>query len=266
MNSTLPHDPLFLGPGLPPQRPFTWIGELAGFGRRQRMLLLACLTATILLALLYLVTATTRFTASAILMVDAKQADLLQGRTAVSDAQIENALIESEVEVLRSAGLARKTVAALGLAEDPAFAGRPSLLARLAALLPLPALPHADVGSGSTASQDRLVQQFQGAVVPHRIGLTYVLEIDATARTPVLAARLANGLMHAYLADQLAVRDASAREAVDWQEARLAELQDKALKADMYTNCEYWYGTWNPLRYACKSTALLYYAVVIVNT
>ena len=41
---------------------------------------------------------------------------------------------------------------------------------------------------------------------------------------------------------------------------------DKALKADMYTNCEYWYGTWNPLRYACKSTALLYYAVVIVNT
>ena len=232
MNSTLPHDPIYLAPGAPPQRPFTWIGELAGFGRRQRMLLLACLATTVVLALLYLLTATPRFTASAILMVDAKQADLLQGRVAVSDAQIENALIESEVEVLRSAGLARKTVTALGLAGDPAFVGRPSLLSRLAALLPLPAPSHPDNGSGSTAPQDRLVQQFQGAVVPHRIGLTYVIEIDATARTPVLAARLANGLMHAYLANQLAVRDASARQAAEWQEARLAELQDKALKAD----------------------------------
>lgn len=232
MNSTLPHDPIFLAPGVPSQRPFTWIGELAGFGRRQRVLLLACLAATVLLALLYLLTATPRFTASTILLVDAKQADLLQGHAAVSDAQIENALIESEVEVLRSAGLARKTVAALGLANDPAFVGKPSLLSRLAALLPLPASPHPDNGSSATASQDRLVQQFQGAVAPHRIGLTYVIEIDATARTPVLAARLANGLMHAYLADQLAVRDASARQAADWQEARLAELQDKALKAD----------------------------------
>ena len=232
MNSTLPHEPVFLGTGVSPQRPFAWIGELAGFLRRSRTLLLACLAATVLLALCYLAIATPRFTAVATLMVDAKQADLIQQRPAVSDAQIENALIESEVEVLRSAGLARKAVAELGLANDPAFVGRPSAFSRLAFLLRRPIPPQPDDASRSTAGQDRLVQQFLGAVAPHRVGLTYVIEIDATASTPALAARLANGLMHAYLADQIGLRDASARQAADWQDARLAELRDKALLAD----------------------------------
>ena len=232
MNSTLPHEPVFLGAGVSPQRPFAWIGELAGFLRRCRTLLLACLAATVLLALCYLATATPRFTAVATLMVDAKQADQIQQRPAVSDAQIENALIESEVEVLRSAGLARKAVAELGLANDPAFVGRPSAFSRLAFLLRRPTPSQPDGAATSTAGQDRLVQQFLGAVAPHRVGLTYVIEIDATASTPALAARLANGLMHAYLADQIGLRDASARQAADWQEARLAELRDKALQAD----------------------------------
>ena len=232
MNSTLPHEPVFLASDAPPQRPFAWVGELAGFLRRHRMLLLACLAATVLLALSYLLTATPRFTASATLMVDAKQADLLQQHPAVSDAQIENALIESEVEVLRSPGLARKAVTALKLDTDPAFAGRPSALSKLASLLRAPVPSQEDGADASTARQDRLVQQFLGMVSPHRIGLTYVIEIDATASTTALAARLANGLMQAYLADQIAVRDSSARQAADWQEARLAALQDKALKAD----------------------------------
>ncbi len=232
MNSPLPHEPVFLASGAAPQRPFAWVGELAGFLRRHRMLLLACLAATVLLALCYLLTATPRFTATATLMIDAKQADLLQQHPAVSDAQIENALIESEVEVLRSPGLARKVVADLKLGTDPAFAGRPSMLSRLASLLRPPAGSQDGGADASTAPQDRLVQQFLGMVSPHRIGLTYVIEIDATANTPALAARLANGLMHAYLADQIAVRDASARQAADWQEARLAALQDRALKAD----------------------------------
>ncbi len=41
---------------------------------------------------------------------------------------------------------------------------------------------------------------------------------------------------------------------------------DDGLKADMYTNCEYWYGKYNPLRYACKTTALVYWAAVVVAT
>ena len=41
---------------------------------------------------------------------------------------------------------------------------------------------------------------------------------------------------------------------------------DDGLKADMYTNCNYYYGKYNPLRYACKATALVYWAAVVVAT
>jgi hypothetical protein len=41
---------------------------------------------------------------------------------------------------------------------------------------------------------------------------------------------------------------------------------DDALKANMYTNCEYYYGRLNPLRYACKATALVYWAAVVIAT
>lgn len=41
---------------------------------------------------------------------------------------------------------------------------------------------------------------------------------------------------------------------------------DNRLRSDMYTNCNYQYGTFNPLRYACRDTADLYWAVLVVAT
>jgi hypothetical protein len=41
---------------------------------------------------------------------------------------------------------------------------------------------------------------------------------------------------------------------------------DNALKANLYNNCDYYYGTLNPLRYACRATAAVYWAVVVAWT
>lgn len=38
---------------------------------------------------------------------------------------------------------------------------------------------------------------------------------------------------------------------------------DDALALDMYDNCDYYYGSFNPLRYSCRSTATLYWTIVI---
>ena len=237
MNTSLLREPALIGPMPMPERPFAWLGDLIGFLRRYRLLLLTCVAATLTLAVLYLAWAAPRFTASATLVVDMPQPALFQQHASVSDAQIQSALIESEVEVLRSAGLARQAVAALRLADDPDFTAASSF-SRLASLLrsrlgarlgarlgrpaPVPGMP----------TQERLVQQFMGMVAAHRIGLTYIIEIDATAKTPELAAALANGLAQTYLDERLAVRDASARKAADWVQSRLAQLHDEALRAD----------------------------------
>ncbi len=231
MNAPLTNQRLVLGAVGEGEQAFAWIGELIAFLGRHRRLIGGCVIAALALAMLYLLTAPPRFTASATLLVDTRQAQLFSQTPSVGDAQIESALIESEVEVLRSMGLARQVVSDLRLESDPDFVGHPSLLSRLTARLR--SLGSKEKASASPADmQDRLAQQFLGAVSARRVGLTYVIEIDATARDPVLAARLANGLVGAYLAEQLSVKENSLRQAGGWLEARLAELQNKALKAD----------------------------------
>ncbi len=232
MNSSFPPIQTLM-PTLPDrQRPFQWIGELAAFFRRNRHIVLVCTATTMFLALAYTLTARPQFTASTILFIDEGQSQLLQQHPAVADAQIENARIESEVEVLRSAGLARKVVARLGLADDPGFNQSPSLPARIGSRL-ASFRGTQSVGSVAVdAGEERRAAQFLSMVVPHRIGLTYVIEIDATATNAALAARLANGLADAYVAEQLEVKEAAARQANGWLQARLLQLQDQALKAD----------------------------------
>ncbi|NPD65159.1 GumC family protein [Lichenicola cladoniae] len=226
------HERIPLGASDAAAQPFAWLQELVGFFRRNIRLLSASTASVTLLALIYVATATPQFMASTILLIDLRQVAPFQQHPPVVDAQIENAMIESEVEVLRSAGLARKVVAALNLTADPNFVGRSSALARGLSGL------RARFTSGTASSkansdfEDRVVQQFLRAVSVHRIGLTYIIEIDATAKDRNLAARLANGLTTAYLAEQLVVRNTSTQQAAMWQEGRLAQLQDQALKAD----------------------------------
>jgi succinoglycan biosynthesis transport protein ExoP len=236
MNAPLTHDPLSREPPMitphdAQESPFAWIGDLVAFLRRHRRLVMRCVACALTLAVLYLLTATPKFTADATLLVDTRQSQLFSQAPSVSDAQIENAIIESQVEVLRSAGLARRVVSDLKLASDPSFSGHPTLLGRLTASLRSIG-SSTGRGGASTAAQDRLVQSFLSSVSARRVGLTYVIEVDATATDPALAAKLANGLISAYLAEQLTVKENSLQQASGWLETRLSELQGKALKAD----------------------------------
>ena len=230
MNSSFPPMPTVRDPVSDGRRPFEWIDELAGFWRRNRNILLCAVSATMLLGLCYLLIARPRFTAVTTLLIDQTQSELVEQHATISDAQIENARMESEVEVLRSAGLARKVVTRLGLASDPDFNQPASFLSKLLSRL------SPTSASGGTAAADageeRLVAQLLSMVAPHRIGLTYVIEIDATATSPILAARLANGLADAYVAEQQEVKAAALRQATGWLQARLLQLHDQAVAAD----------------------------------
>ena len=73
------------------------------------------------LALAYALTATPRFTAEVDLLFDISRADLLRQQTTSRDSLTLNSMLESQVELLQSAGLARKTVERLGLEGDGRF-------------------------------------------------------------------------------------------------------------------------------------------------
>ncbi len=232
MNTSFPNMSTLLGAARDQPRPFAWINELSGFLRRNWRILAVSAGVVVVTALTYVGLSKPRFTASTTLLIDAKLSELLQEHPITVDAQVQNAQIESEVEVLRSAGLARKVLIKLDLVNDPAFSERPSTFSFGDWF---PSYPFRSSGGEPISKdvvEDRQVARLLTMVAPHRIGLTYVIDIDATATSPILAAKLANGWADAYIAEQSDVRDTAARQSAGWIQARLLQLQDQAVQAD----------------------------------
>ena len=209
-------------------RLFDSLRELKDLLVRRRGSLAACLIGCLLLAAAYLTVAAPKFTASATLMVDGRHTDVVHQEPATADAQILNAMVESEVEVLRSPGLARQVVDRLKLVSDPLFVARtrPASSASDDVGVPLAA------DQIQARARERAAQQLLRMLSVKRIGMTYVIEVDVTAPSPREAARLVNGITGTYLAMAVQIQGNTTREAADWLNTQLETLRQQALKAD----------------------------------
>ncbi len=193
---------------------------------RRRRSLVGCMGGCVLLAAAYLAVTPPKYTASATLMVDGEHSDAIHQDAAVSDAQVLSAMAESQVEVLRSPGLARLAVDRLSLTSDRFFPGNAQ------------AGRSADASDGESAddqldrSRERAAQQLLRMMSVKRVGMTYVIEVDVTAATAKEAARLANGVTSTYIAMQARTRGDTTRQAADWLSQQLETLRQRALSAD----------------------------------
>src|ERR1700733_2497712 len=76
------------------------------------------------LGLVYLLTATPTYTATASMIIDSNKMQLFQqGQSAFSDAPMDTSAVDSQVEVLKSETIALAVIKQLHLTEDPEFVG-----------------------------------------------------------------------------------------------------------------------------------------------
>ncbi len=139
--------------------PFHWLPYLLSFLRRRWWTMAVSLAVCVAVALAYALTATPRFTAEVDLLFDISRADLLRQQATARDSLTLNSMLESQVELLQSAGLARKTVERLGLDRAGRFvSARPSplelLRQMLVSLRGQPALRSGDTGGSRGAAVD----------------------------------------------------------------------------------------------------------------
>ena len=227
-------------PKLPPApapepAPFGWLLLAGGFLRRRLPIVLLVMTLVSCLGLLLVSQQAETFVAGTSLLFDQRRADVFQGARAMLDTQGNNAQIESQVEVLRSEGLALQVVRRLNLA-DTRHDMAPG--AALIAHRPMPIKTLLGIGTASGPPPDDALREAQATetlshmIAVRRVGLTFVIEIAVVAETPQAAARLANGLVEAYVAQQLAGKSEATREASAWLHARIGELSVQAKNAD----------------------------------
>ena len=98
--------------------------NLLGILRRQYAVILFVAALTMALALIYVVTATPKFTAVATLFIDrGKLQPFAQQQQILIDSPIDSAAIESQIEILKSDTIALAVINNLHLTDDPEFGG-----------------------------------------------------------------------------------------------------------------------------------------------
>ena len=199
---------------------------------RGRTTILLTTAAALLLAVLAVLALPLRYTAVTEILIDPADLHAVANDPTPSTQASDTALlvIDSQVRVLTSDDVLRRVDDSQGLAHDPEFAGKPSLLHTLAnsalAVLGVHKAP-ATVNPALAA-----LVNLRRDVHVTRAERTYVVDVAVTCKEPAKAARLANAVAQAYLAEQTQVRADDARQISQALTARLNDLKNNVLQAE----------------------------------
>jgi capsular exopolysaccharide synthesis family protein len=193
--------------------------DIKRFIKRYSSLLKWSTAIGILLGAAYAWSAVPLYTAHAQIIIDPSLPKSLTD-TRDNPFGIDNAQVESQIQVLRSESIAQAVVTKLKLAAEPAFSGISSSIISYPFQLIFGA-PELDA-----AARERLaLTRFKNGLEVQRVGLSYSIDIFYSAPRPDLAAALANATADAYIADQINARGLAARQGGLWLEERIDHLR-----------------------------------------
>ncbi len=198
--------------------------------RRQWPLILGITGIGTALVLAYVLTASPRFTANARILMDTRQAQILDKQAASTGSSlIDSGLVESQLELLTSDNLLASVARNQNLVDDAEFNTNDGGLLDTV-------LSYLSFGGSAPPSEEQRIQKvveaMKRSMKVDRLGTTYVLSVGYTARSAAKAARLANAIADAYIIGGLEAKYASTRRAGQWLQARSVELRDEATRAD----------------------------------
>lgn len=197
--------------------------------RRRLPILIAVVMLALTAAAIWLAVAPPRFTATAALVADT-QRGLVSPTEAAPEALVDPAVVESQLETLRSDNVALAVIDRLELWRDPEFVPQDAgLLDGLVDGL-LTAIGSKAVAQAPTQETKRTLalEHFKRNVKVLRAGRSYVAEVQFTSLSPQRAASVANETADAYLRDQLTSKLQNAQRSSAWMQQRIEELRRQA--------------------------------------
>jgi uncharacterized protein involved in exopolysaccharide biosynthesis len=202
--------------------------ETAAIGRilwRRRRGIALCGAGAFAAALAYCLAATPQYTATAEILVDPRDKQVVANDVNPSSIAADGGItqVESQGDVLLSDSVLRRAVAAQHLEEDPEFNGSGLFHALSSAVSSLLHKPSEADLKQATLSRTLLTLRKQAHY--NRADKALVLDLSVRANTAQKAADIANAIANAYRDDQREARANSARDASKQLESRLNELQ-----------------------------------------
>lgn len=192
-------------------------------------------TALVILAstLIYCVFAPPLYTATAEILIDPRDKQVLTNNINPVALPPDGGVtqVESQSSVIGSSSVLLRAIADTNLTEDPEFGGPPGFFTRtIDAVERFFGLDQPV--DDAAEQQDRTLRALKRRLAIKRADKVFVIDVIFSAKTAERAARVANAIADAYLADQSGSRAASATEASDSLAARLDEQRKKVNEAE----------------------------------
>jgi polysaccharide biosynthesis transport protein len=244
------------------------LGELIdlafGFLRRQYLIILFFTLITAGAGPVYLAVTAPTYTARAKVIIGTQRAQFIQQQSIFTDGPIDSAQLESQLQVLQSKNIASsvleklrlvddpefapsrsgsirgwiKAIASsvvekLSVVDDPEFAASPggSILASIRGMFAV--LSNLDATKPNLDAKEAAMAAFADQLTVSRVGLSHVIEISFSSRSPERAAQIANTVANVYILDQLEAKRESNRTAGTWLQERLQQLSVQSAKAEL---------------------------------
>src|ERR1700722_9335737 len=203
---------------------------LALFGRQYPQMILT-LVLCISLAGVYLSTAQKRYPGTAVVLIDSRKMQGLQTQASLGgDNPIDSAMVDSQVEILKSETIASAVIKDLRLLDTAEFTGPDGGLLGSIASLFSPLFPESQPTDFQRLRM--AINRFESQLTVKRVGLSYVIEIDYQSLSPDQAAAIANAVADGYIVDSLESKYQASRRAAVWLQDRMKELRAQASTAE----------------------------------
>lgn len=214
------------------------IGDLIKYAfavlRRQYLLIIVTATLVFAVTLLYLRFAPPTYTAEVQILLKNPQAKFVQQQSLLPEPVIDNAQIETQLQMIRSRAIAAAVLTQLKLANDPEFARSNRSLGSL-----LQRIRNRGLGPENDSQVDTSNQPSEGAIASlldrlsaSRVGYSNIIEVTYSSSSAARAAEIANAVANAYINDQMNAKFEAARTAANWLQERLTSLNEQALAAE----------------------------------
>ena len=221
------------------------LDALLAAARRRASLIALFAGLGLALGIAYIVVTPPVYTAATHILIDEQLTRFTQEEPPASSSMRIDSMIQSEVEILKSARLARAVVLAEKLHENEAFLNPPQaphawVRSKIRAALGMfaPSRPQRsgtaageDIGNAEAPGVGRAVALLQQDMAAQRVGRSFVIELSYGNNDPQLAGAIARAYADAYLSDQLEANFDATQRAMTWLQGRLDELQRSSQEA-----------------------------------
>ncbi|MGN6149438.1 MAG: GumC family protein [Rhizomicrobium sp.] len=188
--------------------------DLLRVGAQRLALILTTATVVVAATIVALLLWPSTYSASTLVMLDQRVNNIAQNSSVLSSLPTDPVSVQNQIQILTSRDLAARVIADLKLYDDPEFA-KP------------------DAVTGELPSADKVIDNFEKHLTAEAVGLSTTINVTFKSNNAVKAAKIANAVGSAYLADQVNYQDEATRETTTWLLDRIHSLARQVQTAEM---------------------------------